>query len=171
MTCSQTDCIPIGFQAIQQPQISQYKIVWLQQTGGSVVLVKEFRWGQRLNNSNFFKSTLGVHDVKKKVARKTNKSDSDFIRWTHPSSPACAHRGQDIQISLWEPCAKVRPRPPKLSNKQFTRKQNKKILKFLIFSTDLRRQRSPAEITARWRYTPIIKNLTPHYKSQFCVRF
>ena len=34
-----------------------------------------------------------------------------------------------------------------------------------------RRRRSPAEITARWRYRPPIKNLTSHYDSQFCVSF
>ena len=33
----------------------------------------------------------------------------------------------------------------------------------------LRRRRFPAEITARWRYRPPIKNMTAHYNSQFCV--
>ena len=34
-----------------------------------------------------------------------------------------------------------------------------------------RRRRFPAEIAARWRYRPPIKNMTAHYNSQFCVRF
>ena len=32
-------------------------------------------------------------------------------------------------------------------------------------------RRSPAEIAARWRYRPPIKNMTAHYDSQFCVSF
>ena len=32
-----------------------------------------------------------------------------------------------------------------------------------------RQRRFPAEITARWRYGPPIKNMTAHYNSQFCV--
>ena len=34
-----------------------------------------------------------------------------------------------------------------------------------------RRPRFPAEIAARWRYRPPIKNMTAHYNSQFCVSF
>ena len=34
-----------------------------------------------------------------------------------------------------------------------------------------RRRRSPAEIAARWRYRPPIKNMTAHYNSQCCVSF
>jgi hypothetical protein len=34
-----------------------------------------------------------------------------------------------------------------------------------------RRRRSPAEIAARWRYRPPIKNMTAYYNSQFCVSF
>ena len=34
-----------------------------------------------------------------------------------------------------------------------------------------RRRWFPAEIAARWRYRPPIKNMTAHYNSQFCVSF
>ena len=33
------------------------------------------------------------------------------------------------------------------------------------------RRRFPAEIGARWRYRPSIKNMSAHYDSQFCVSF
>ena len=33
------------------------------------------------------------------------------------------------------------------------------------------RRWSPAEIAARWRYRPPIKNMRAHYNSQFCVNF
>ena len=36
-------------------------------------------------------------------------------------------------------------------------------------STGLRRCRSPPETAARWYYGPLIKDLTEHYNSQFCV--
>ena len=34
-----------------------------------------------------------------------------------------------------------------------------------------RRRWFPAEIAARWRYRPPIKNMTAHYNSRFCVSF
>ena len=64
--------------------------------------------------------------------------------------------------------AELRQRLRKSSIKQFTIKC---FFLFLIFSRGLPRWRSPAEIAARWRYRPPIKNLTAHYNSPFCVSF
>ena len=37
--------------------------------------------------------------------------------------------------------------------------------------TGLWREWPPLEIAARWRCVPLIKNMTAHYDSQFCVSF
>ena len=36
-------------------------------------------------------------------------------------------------------------------------------------STGLARRRPPPEISARWRCVPLIRKITAHYNSQFCV--
>ena len=51
---------------------------------------------------------------------KTSTSNSHFIKWTHHSSLACTHGGQDKKKSLREPFSEVRRWPLKLSNEQFT---------------------------------------------------
>ena len=38
-------------------------------------------------------------------------------------------------------------------------------------STGLGWRRPPPEIAARWRCVPLIKKMTAHYNSQFCVSF
>ena len=38
-------------------------------------------------------------------------------------------------------------------------------------STGLLRRQPPLEIAARWRCVSVIKNMTAHYNSQFCVSF
>ena len=38
-------------------------------------------------------------------------------------------------------------------------------------STGLGWRLPPPEIAARWRCVPLIKNMTAHYNSQFCVSF
>ena len=40
----------------------------------------------------------------------------------YPTKPAKTHGGQDMTKSLREPCAKVWPRPPKLSNEAFSKR-------------------------------------------------
>ena len=74
-------------------------------------------WDRKQILSNDFYSWLvGSRGFKKKVLRKTNKLASDFWWWTSPASP---HRGQDVEIPLSEPCAKVCHPVLKLSTKQF----------------------------------------------------
>ena len=68
--------------------------------------------------------------------------------------------------SLIEPCAKVCQSVPKLSNEALLKSF---LSKFLVLSTCVPRRRSAAKITARWRCRLPIKNLTPHYRNQFCV--
>ena len=43
--------------------------------------------------------------------------------------------------------------------------------KFLLLSTGLWQRQLPTKIAARWRYRFPLRNLTPHYNSQFCVTF
>ena len=97
------------------------------------------------------------------------KLNSDFK--SGPPHLACLYTwGEDIQKSLREPHAKIRPQPRNLSNKQFT-KSFFFFSKFHILFACLPRRRSPAELTAGWRYRLPIKNWTPHYNNQFCISF
>ena len=84
----------------------------------------------------------------------------DTIFWKFPVK-ASTHGGQDMKNSLSEPYTKVRHLTSNLLKVLFS--------KFLILSTGLMRRRSPEKIADRWRYRLPIKNLTPHYNSQFCV--
>ena len=94
----------------------------------------------------------------KKDIGKTKQNWATFLVLPppHPSSQASPHGGQDIKNSFREPCAKVLPRPPKVSNKQHTKQKS-------WFCTQAQK------IAARWRCRLPIKNLTPHYNSHFCV--
>ena len=88
------------------------------------------------------------------VIRKTNKSNSNFIKWTHHFSPACAHKGK-IKNALRKKITEVF-----ISS-----------LKFLILSTGLQWRRSSAKIAVRWRCRLPMKNLAQHHYSQFCDSF
>ena len=100
---------------------------------------------------------------------KTNKSKSDFWRWTPLAPPVFYFMSLDIENSLSEPQANIRARPPKGSRSILLKYFFSS--KFMILSRYLPRRRSPAEIAARWRYRPLRKNLTAYCDSQFCVSF
>ena len=70
----------------------------------------------------------------------------DTKLWTPQASLASPNGGQDIENFLSEPCAELRPRPLKGSNKQFTKSF---CFKFRILSTGFLKQQSPSEIAAR----------------------